>query len=62
MLTVRQLISVLEDLAIPDAQVWAQPDPGLPFEILGGFHGETSDGKPFVILAPRSLPAQEGGF
>lgn len=59
---VRQLIATLEALAIPDAEVWAQPDPGLPFEILGGFHSETSDGNPFLILAPRSLPAQEGGF
>lgn len=62
MLTVRQLISVLEDLAIPDAHVFAQPEPGIPFAVQGGFHDETSDGKPYLVLAPFKLTTQPGGF
>jgi hypothetical protein len=32
----------------------------MPFEVLGGFHGEASNGMPAVNLANPSLLTQEG--
>ena len=62
MLTVRSLIAHLEALAIPDAAVFAQNADGVPFQLAGGYTGQTSRNERYVVLAAMPLASQEGGF
>lgn len=58
---VRDLISTLEDLAIPDAEVWFQDDSDAPIKIGGGYvDSYPKDGSRLVLTFLTQ--SKVGGF